>query len=294
MIYPKLVKNLDPIIYHIPIKGVFEWSTIEDSANLMLKIVSNKLPYEFWRNFYNIGSGDEYRLTNYEFTEILLNIMGFPARKVFDSNWFALKNFHGHWYTDSDVLENWLHFRLNIPVKEYFKNFEKKISFLYRLAKLVPSIFAKKLVMEPLTKKRIFGTMSWIQNNDQNRISSYFGNRSNWENIPSWDKIDLSRPSRVQTKLNHGFDENKPEKYLDLEDMKEAAKFRGGEVLNDSMLKGDLFTPLKWKCGFGHVFEMTPNLVLKGGHWCPKELPFPWNYDEEAKLNLFFLKFGIQ
>jgi nucleoside-diphosphate-sugar epimerase len=86
MIYPKLVKNLDPIIYHIPIKGVLEWSTIEDSANLMLKIVSTELPYKFWRSFYNIESGDEYRLINYEITEIMLNIMGFPARKVFDSN----------------------------------------------------------------------------------------------------------------------------------------------------------------------------------------------------------------
>ncbi|HZJ77510.1 MAG TPA: NAD(P)-dependent oxidoreductase, partial [Clostridia bacterium] len=24
------------------------------------------------------------------------------------------------------------------------------------------------------------------------------------------------------------------------------------------------------------------------GHWCPEELPWPWNYDVEAKVNPFF------
>jgi hypothetical protein len=275
-------------MYHLPINGVFEWSTIEDSANLMLKIVSTELPDEFWRNFYNIGSGDEYRLANYEILETVMDIMGLQAKKVFDLNWFILKNFHGHWYTDSDILENWLHFRFNVPAKEYFKNFAKKVPFFYSLAKLVPSILVKKLVMEPLAKKKIFGTMDWIQNNNQDRISSYFGNKSNWKNIPSWNEIKFNRPSEIRTKLNHGFNESKPEKDLNLDDMKEAAEFRGGRVLSESMQKGDLFTPLKWKCAFGHIFEMTPNLVLKGGHWCPKELPFPWNYDEEARLNPFF------
>lgn len=59
-------------------------------------------------------------------------------------------------------------------------------------------------------------------------------------------------------------------------------------MLQPKWLKGDLFTPLKWRCAHGHEFEMTPNLVLKGGHWCPEELPWPWNYDVEAKVNPFF------
>ena len=43
---------------------------------------------------------------------------------------------------------------------------------------------------------------------------------------------------------------------------------------------------------------MSPNLVLRGGHWCPEELPsslekaeqkkFRWAYDDEAKVNPFF------
>ena len=33
---------------------------------------------------------------------------------------------------------------------------------------------------------------------------------------------------------------------------------------------------------------MSPNLALKGGHWCPECVPMPWNYDEIAKTNPFF------
>ncbi len=70
--------------------------------------------------------------------------------------------------------------------------------------------------------------------------------------------------------------------------MKKAAEFRGGKCLSETMKKGDLFTPLKWVSARGNEFEMTPNLVLKGGHWCPDELPWPWDYDTEAKINPFF------
>jgi hypothetical protein len=72
--------------------------------------------------------------------------------------------------------------------------------------------------------------------------------------------------------------------------MQKAAKFRGGECLSPTMIKGDLFTPLKWRSAFGNDFEMSPNLVMIGGHWCPQELPWPWYYDEEAKVNPFFAR----
>ena len=55
-----------------------------------------------------------------------------------------------------------------------------------------------------------------------------------------------------------------------MEDMKNAARFKGGECLSEEMVAGDLFTPLKWRCSCSNVFEMTPNAVLKGGHWCPE------------------------
>lgn len=65
ILYADIIKNMDPIMYHVPLNGVLEWATVEDSGRLMTNICTMDLPEEFWRSFYNIGSGDEYRLTNY-------------------------------------------------------------------------------------------------------------------------------------------------------------------------------------------------------------------------------------
>ena len=78
--------------------------------------------------FYNIGSGEEYRITNYEFEELLLGTLGLGSpKKLFDPHWFTTRNFHGQWYYDGDELEKYCHFRANIPVKEYFKSMMDKV-----------------------------------------------------------------------------------------------------------------------------------------------------------------------
>jgi len=108
------------------------------------------------------------------------------------------------------------------------------------------------------------------------------------EKIGTWDTFKVERPSEEPTYLDHGYDESKPTSELGIKDMQKAAKFRGGECVSKVMVKGDMFTPLVWRSARGNTFEMSPNLVLKGGHWCPEELPWPWDYDTEAKINPFF------
>lgn len=289
ILYGNIIKNIDPIMFHVPINGVLEWATVEDSGRLLANVCDDNVPEEFWRRFYNIGSGEEYRITNFEFEEYLLGAIGLGStKKLFEANWFATQNFHGQWYADSDVLENYLHFRANIPIKEYFADIARKAPKYYKLAKFAPPALIKKFMMKPLSKTEIYGTMNWIENDNQDRITAYFGSREKWEQIGTWENFDIHRPSDEKTYIDHGYDENKPTSELDIEDMKNAAKFRGGECVSESMTKGNLFIPLKWKCSFGHEFEMTPNLVLKGGHWCPECLPWPWRYDEIAKSNPFF------
>lgn len=85
--------------------------------------------------------------------------------------------------------------------------------------------------------------------------------------------------------LDYGYDERKPFESLTLEDLQKAAAFRGGECLAKEL--PDLHTPIRWRSARGNEFEMSANLVLRGGHWCPDELPWPWDYDEEAKRNPF-------
>ena len=128
-------------------------------------------------------------------------------------------------------------------------------------------------------------------------MSAYFGSKAEWEKIPSkWEdfeiiKFDKDNSAAEQFKLDHGYDESKPESELDINDMKKAAEFRGGECLSDTMTKGDLATKLKWKCGYcGAEFEASPALILLGGHWCPEcYIPHKaWDYDAIAKTNPFF------
>ena len=295
ILYPEILKNMDPIMFHVPVNGVLEWATVEDSGRLLANVCGNDVPESFWRKFYNIGSGKEYRITNFEFEEYLLGALGLPSpKKLFDADWFILQNFHGQWYADSDKLNDILHFRANIPIKQYFDNMAKKVPAYYRACKIIPSFLggavaaAAKPFMKKIAKTDFYGTLNWRETKNADRISAYYGTMEAWDKIGNWDTFKIERPTETVTLLDHGYDESKPESELDIEDMKKAAAFRGGECLSETMVKGDLFTPLKWKSARGNEFEMTPNLVLKGGHWCPEELPWPWDYDTEAKINPFF------
>jgi nucleoside-diphosphate-sugar epimerase len=87
ILYPNIVKNIDPIIFHVPINGVLEWTTVEDSGRILERVCQDNVPEEFWRRFYNIGSGQEYRLTNYEFETFLFQALGMNSiQNVFDPN----------------------------------------------------------------------------------------------------------------------------------------------------------------------------------------------------------------
>ena len=283
-----LFKGSDPITFHVPLDGVLEWATAEDSGRLLANVCEEEVPDEFWNRFYNISSGPSFRLTNYEFESKLLKAIGCPApEKIFEPNWFAIRNFHGQWYTDSDLLEGYLHFRSNQTCDDYFKWMARQVPWYFHLAKIVPPIFIK-LGMGAIAKKPGLGTRNWIKNRHQDRISAYFGSYEDWQAIPGWDKIRTERPSETPVFLDHGYDESKPKSEWNIEDMRKAAEFRGGKCLSPAMTKGNLSTPLDWECQFGHRFKASPTLVLLGGHWCPECLPLPWNYDEIAKGNPFF------
>lgn len=307
ILYPAILKNYDPIMFHVPIRGVLEWATVEDSGRLLERVCRDEVPEQFWNRYYNIGSGNDYRISNYEFECLLLHAIGVPRpEKIFASHWFTTRNFHGMWYLDGDVLENYLHFRANIPVKEYFRQMAQsstlpaglKFAIRSRLvyaSYLVPHIV--KLSMYCLAMSREHGTQWWIRHHKSQRIHAYYGSLEAYRAIQPWSKMDLSHPSATPVILNHGYDETKPMSEFTIEDMQRAAAFRGGKCLSTTMVQGDWDTPLQWECAQGHTFEASPRLILLGGHWCPDCFPYPykgeknerpWNWDEEAKRNPFF------
>jgi len=287
VLYTDLLKNLDPIMFHEPINGVFEWVTAKDSGVMLANACEADVPDQFWCRIYNIGGGEKFRTMNWEFMQLTSALAGVDDfRKVWELNWFATRNFHGQWYADSDELEKYLHFRSG-TIEEFVEEMKRKAPFSSKIARFLPASFLKKYVFQKEAEKP-FGTLHWIKNNNQHRISAFFGSKEQWEAIPAWDKFKFEQASKTPVLLNHGYDESKPKSELDIEDMKQAAVFRGGKCLSKEMNKGDLVTKLHWECAFGHQFEASPRLVLLGGHWCPDCLPTPWNYDEEAKHNPFF------
>ncbi|MDR1927563.1 MAG: NAD(P)-dependent oxidoreductase, partial [Oscillospiraceae bacterium] len=188
ILYPNILKNYDPIMFHVPINGVLEWATVEDSARLLANVCEDWVPEAFWRRFYNIGSGKDYRITNFEFEQYLLGAIGMgDPRKIFDANWFTLRNFHGQWYADSDLLESYLHFRENKPIQQYFDEMSARLPGFYKLAKLAPAGLIRAFGMKRLTKTPIYGTMHWIATNNEARINAYYGSREAWEKIGSWE-----------------------------------------------------------------------------------------------------------
>lgn len=286
-----LNKASDPISFHVPLRGVLEWATVEDSGRLMANMCEDGVPDEFWNKFYNIGSGKEFRLSNYKFEQLLMKALKCPPpEKVFEPGWFATRNFHGVWYTDSDKLEEILHFREPITAESYFSRMTKKLPWYICLAPLAPA-FAVKMGMKGVAHKKDGGTLHWLSNPDDpqnaNKIKAFFGSREAAYAIGCWEEQNLSEPSGNPVLLDHGYDETKPESELDLDDMCKAAEFRGGRCLSESVEKGTLDTPLLWECYDGHRFRLRARSVLKGGHWCPQCLPAPWQYDREAQKNKF-------
>lgn len=188
ILYPGILKVLNPTAFHVPVGGVLEWATIEDSGRLLAQVCEDWVPEEFWNRAYNISSGEQYRMTNYEFETRLLTALGLPGpEEVFEARWFALKNFHGMWYKDADILENYLHFRANTPVDEYFAMMKSKLPWFYSLAFLAPA-WAVKFFMKPYAFEKGLGTQWWVEH-DEEKFIAYYGSREAYDAIKSWDDV---------------------------------------------------------------------------------------------------------
>jgi len=297
-----LTNNMnDGLMFHTPWNAPFEWITDVDSGlmiqNLVEKDEEGKLE-GFWKNDYNIGGGASCRETGYETFNSGFGLMGASAEKFFEPYWNISKNFHGVWYTDSHVLDDWLEYR-NESSADFWKRMRKQLWY-WKLGAIVPSKLIRKLAIERLLKNSN-APMNWVRLGKKGRIDAFWGSQEELDNRPkTWaefkilakgqtpegpiDYEDLKDESKADRyKLDHGYDESKADSDLDLADMKSAAAFRGGEVVSTSMEKGNLHSKIQWKCHNGHTFESTPFTVLKAGFWCPECCEaLPWAYDKAA------------
>jgi hypothetical protein len=225
------------------------------------------VPEEFWRRVYNIGGGSGCRVTNHEFMQRSFSSAGIAnLARVCEANWFALGNFHGQWFEDSDTLEGFLRFRSE-SMDEFFAELGKRARFRARLAAAFPSLVRRRIENTAHAER---GTLYWLEHGMGENIRSAFGSRERWEQILPWGRFPILQPSKIPSRLNHGYDESRPEADLDIGDMRRAAEFRGGECLSGAKAREDLGSPLQWRCCFGHRFAASPALILLAGHWCPE------------------------
>ena len=298
ILYDNLLMNniSDGLMFHTPWNVPIEWVTAKDSGILMKNIMEKDMEGEcptFWKHVYNIGGGEKCRTTGYETFDAGFKLIGGSVKKFFEPQWNAYQNFHCFWYSDSDILEDMFHFRTQ-GCDEFWNWFASRHR-IYGAGRILPSSWLRAMVIKPLLKNNN-APMYWKNNGliartyaiwDKKEISNKWEDfdllleRENYQEIKKWKK---------EYDLDHGYDETKPDNELDINDMRQAASFRGGECLSESMVKGDLYTKIKWRCHDGHEFMSSPYTILKAGHWCP-ECSMPkkkWQFDRLAKTNPFF------
>ena len=285
MAHVNLWRIFDPILFHNPLNGVLEWVTARDSGRLLANVCEDGVPDAFWNRIYNVGGGASCRVVNHEFMAKMFHATGTPDfRKVFDPDWFALRNFHGQWYADSDRLHALVPFRSE-SLDDFMRQMADAVPFYIKLGGYFPGAVKKRIGALAAGPG---GPLHWLAHGDDEHIGAYFGSRAAQGRIGGWDNVQLARPSDTPRLLSHGYDEAQPRDALSLADLREAAAFRGGQLADSEMAQGDWATPRNWDCGQGHRFRASPNLVLMGGHWCPECTHHPARYAGLAKRSAFF------
>lgn len=300
----------DGLMFHTLWNGPLEWVSDEDSGRLLVHLVeedqANQL-LDFWDKIYNIGGGLSCRATGYESISAGFEGMGKTAKDCYRPYWNAARNFHGCYFLDSQVLEDQLHFRKD-SLADFWRKMAKRYPYL-PWCHLVPSFLIRDLGIKPLLKNDN-APLYWQKHHEEGKVKAFYGGEEafhalprRWENYPLLAEnhaLDGSYFDNAASKketwaianhqvLDHGFDESKPINELAIADLQQAAKFRGGECLSATMEKGDLWTPLKFRCAEGHEFMAAPFTILFGGYWCPVcEQPKPWATGKLAEKSPFF------
>ncbi len=300
IIGPAMAKIRDAIQFHNCIFNVLEYASDRDSGRAMRNLVAfdaeGTLDESFWGHIYNIGGGESCRVSTYQMYKDMYGVLGFKnLDPVIDPKMYATRNFHGQYYLDSDKLENYLHFRSD-SMQYFYDAYLKELGGSVTAGKMITKLPGGQKLMGSIIKSTFkkdlnseHGTKHWLDENMEDHIDAYWGSKEAWERLPKklsqmeeftdWDTV---------VRIDHGYDESKPESELTLEDMKGAAEFRGGTCDSKVMQVGDWKTPLEFTCQFGHHFKGSPRLILEGGHWCDECERKSWNYGMRAKKDKFF------
>lgn len=297
---PAMVRIVDPIMFHNPFDNALEYVSDRDSGrmlrNLVRAEVRGELPAQFWGHVYNVGGGASCRAPAHELYGRVYRDLGIrDPDLVLHPRMEATRNFHGHYYLDSNRLEGYLRFRRD-SIEYFYELYRRRLGAAARVARAVCALpGGQRLVGAAVSgglrhlARRERGTLHILEHGAQEEIDAYWGSRAAWEALPERGR-DMRRFKDWDTvvPIDHGYDESAPESALDRAAVAGAARFRGGELLSQNMVTGDWRTPLRYRCAFGHEFTGSPRLILEGGHWCEVCERQSWNYGRRAQVDPFF------
>ena len=158
--------KVSKLLFHMPLRTPLEIITPADTAKAFVLAINNT---EFLsKKTFNLSGGPSYRISYKDFLARSFDALGL-GNLNFPENSFAEKNFHCGYYSDSQILENILHFQSG-TIDDYFDALRKSTSVTKRFfARLFRGVIKKVLLRksEPLKafrsddiklKKRFFNT----------------------------------------------------------------------------------------------------------------------------------------
>lgn len=294
----KMAQIQEPIILHNPLNNVLEYVTLPDVgqmiANLVFKTADRTLDEGFYRHIYNVGGGAACRKATWQLYEkIYGDILGFRnLYKIIEPQLYATRNFHGHFYLDSARLDRFLDFQHH-GMEYFYREFKKTLGMKY--------LFIRVLNRLPMIRD----ILAWRFRESFRKIARKPGGPLNMEFLngprykvyhgatvsPEYSRFPLCRDYSQTRLFDYGFDLDRDDSALTLEDIKQVATLRGGRCLSDSMTPGDWDSPLEFGCANGHFFTASPRLTIEGGHWCEECGRTNWDYGMLMDGNPFLRQF---
>ena len=292
----------DGLMFHTCFNAPLEWVTAEDSGLLIANIIKadienvDYLREKFWNRCFNIGGGLVNCVTGYDVLNDGFEIIGGTVKHFFNTNFNALRNFHGVWFYDSNVLDDMFHFQRQ-STADFWKQFKREHGIL-KAGKIVPKRLIKKFAIERLCKDPN-SPHYWRKHNDEARMLAYFGGTDKFNNISaSWADFPLINEGRDEQGnpidyaelknrdsaplVDIGFD---PTKEVSHQQLANIASMHGGKLISK---QGGMYDKLEWENSDGQRFVARGYTVMCGHWWNPSYECYCWDFDRLAKTDKIY------
>ncbi len=292
----------DGLMFHTCFNAPLEWVTAEDSGRLIANIIKadmengSTLKNNFWGRVFNIGGGLVNCVTGYDVLNDGFEIIGGNVKNFFDPDFNAIRNFHGVWFSDGDVLNDMFDYQRQ-STADFWKQFKKTHGIL-SAGKIVPKKLIKKFAIERLCKNPN-SPAYWKAHKDTARMLAYFGGDAAYDALgKDWSKFPLLFEGKDEQgnpidyrklldknsapQVDIGYD---PQKEIGYKDLRRIAAMHGGKLLSQ---KGGIYDTLEWENSDGQRFRMKGYTVLAGHWWNPSYTSYCWDFDRLAKKDRIY------